>query len=113
LIGNADAHAKNFALLYPELGVARLAPAYDLVSTHVYGHLTYNMATAINGIYDSRGILPVHWQREFVRLGLRERLNAARMNELPTVYMTRCARRRRGSPRRARNTVSSIPSQAS
>ncbi len=82
VIGNADAHAKNFALLYPELGVARLAPAYDLVSTHVYGHLTYDMATSIDGIYDGRGILPVHWQKEFVRLGLRERLYAARLNEL-------------------------------
>jgi serine/threonine-protein kinase HipA len=82
VIGNADAHAKNFALLYPELGVARLAPAYDLVSTHVYDHLTHDMATSINGIYDSRGVLPVHWQKEFVRLGLRERLYAARMNEL-------------------------------
>jgi serine/threonine-protein kinase HipA len=82
VIGNADAHAKNFALLYPELGVARLAPAYDLVSTHVYDHLTHDMATSINGIYDSRGILPVHWQEEFVRLGLRERLYASRLNEL-------------------------------
>jgi serine/threonine-protein kinase HipA len=82
VIGNADAHAKNFALLYPELGVGRLAPAYDLISTHVYDHLTHDMATSINGIYDSRGILPVHWQKEFVRLGLRERLYASRMNEL-------------------------------
>jgi serine/threonine-protein kinase HipA len=81
VIGNADAHAKNFALLYPQLGVSRLAPAYDLVSTHVYDHLTHDMATSINRIYDGRGILPVHWQKQFVRLGLRERLYAARMNE--------------------------------
>jgi len=82
LIGNADAHAKNFAFLYPELGIARLAPAYDLVSTYVYDHLTHDMATSINGMYDSRGILAVHWQKEFVRLGLRGRLYATRMNEL-------------------------------
>jgi serine/threonine-protein kinase HipA len=82
IIGNADAHAKNFALLYPELAVARLAPAYDLVSTHVYGQLTHDMATSINGIYDSRAIQPVHWQKEFVRLGLKERLYAERMNDL-------------------------------
>ena len=82
LIGNADAHAKNFALLYPELSVARLAPAYDLVSTHAYGHLTRNMATSINRIYDSRGIEPIHWQKEIGRLGLRERLYATRLSEL-------------------------------
>lgn len=82
VIGNADAHAKNFALLYPELGVAQLAPAYDLVSTYVYGHLTHDMATSINGMYDSRGILPVHWHKEFGRLGLKERLYASRMKDL-------------------------------
>jgi serine/threonine-protein kinase HipA len=82
LIGNADAHAKNFALLYSELGVARLAPAYDLLSTHVYQHHTHDMAASINGMYDSRGVQPIHRQKEFVRLGLRERLYAARMNEL-------------------------------
>ncbi|MGH7776906.1 MAG: type II toxin-antitoxin system HipA family toxin [Candidatus Dormibacterales bacterium] len=82
VIGNADAHAKNFALLYPELGVARLAPAYDLVSTHVYSHLTHDMATSINGMYDSRALQPVHWQKELSRLGLRERLYSERLNEL-------------------------------
>jgi serine/threonine-protein kinase HipA len=82
LIGNADAHAKNFALLYPELGVARLAPAYDVLSTYVYGHLTHDMATSINGIYDGRGIQPIHWQKELARLGLRERLYAERLNGL-------------------------------
>jgi len=82
VVGNADAHAKNFALLYPELGVARLAPAYDILSTYVYGHLTHDMATSINGIYDSRGIQPIHWQKELVRLELRERLYAARLSGL-------------------------------
>jgi serine/threonine-protein kinase HipA len=81
-IGNADAHAKNFSILYPELGVARLAPAYDLISTYVYGHLTHDMATSINGMYDSRALQPIHWQREFVRLGLRERLYAGWMSDL-------------------------------
>jgi serine/threonine-protein kinase HipA len=81
-IGNADAHAKNFALLYPELGVARLAPAYDIVSTHMYAHLTHDMATSINAMYDSRGIEPVHWQKELARLGLGDRLYAGRLNEL-------------------------------
>ena len=82
LIGNADAHAKNFAFLYPELGVAQLAPAYDLVSTHVYSHLTHDMATSINGIYDSRALQPIHWYKELVRLGLRERFYANRLSEL-------------------------------
>ena len=33
LIGNADMHLKNWSLYYPDKRVARLAPAYDFVST--------------------------------------------------------------------------------
>ena len=37
LIGNGDAHAKNFALLHHPSGALRLAPLYDLLSTLHYG----------------------------------------------------------------------------
>lgn len=37
LIGNGDAHAKNFSLLHDRSGALRLAPLYDLLSTFVYG----------------------------------------------------------------------------
>ena len=37
LIGNCDAHAKNFSLLASQSGTISLAPAYDLVSTTFYG----------------------------------------------------------------------------
>lgn len=33
LIGNADMHLKNWSMIYPDRRSARLAPAYDLVST--------------------------------------------------------------------------------
>ncbi len=33
IAGNDDAHAKNFALWYPEPTIPRLSPAYDLVAT--------------------------------------------------------------------------------
>ena len=36
LIGNADAHLKNWSLIYPDGRRARLAPAYDLVATIPY-----------------------------------------------------------------------------
>lgn len=38
IVGNGDAHLKNFGLLYanPALGDARLAPAYDIVNTTAY-----------------------------------------------------------------------------
>lgn len=46
---NGDAHLKNFGIIYDDvLGVARLAPVYDLVTTTVY-LLKDNMALVLNG----------------------------------------------------------------
>ena len=50
LIGNNDAHAKNFSLLYSG-GKPFLAPAYDLISTQVYPGLAKKMAMKID-VYD-------------------------------------------------------------
>jgi serine/threonine-protein kinase HipA len=36
LIGNADAHLKNWSLIYPDRRTPKLAPAYDLVATIPY-----------------------------------------------------------------------------
>jgi serine/threonine-protein kinase HipA len=36
LIGNADAHLKNWSLIYPDRRTPKLAPAYDLVGTIAY-----------------------------------------------------------------------------
>lgn len=50
LIGNHDAHGKNFSLLYvpeDERVFVRLAPFYDLVSTVIYPELTPRMAMKI------------------------------------------------------------------
>ena len=50
LIGNTDAHIKNFSLLYgKDLKQIRLAPAYDIVSTVIYEQSTRNMAFGIGG----------------------------------------------------------------
>jgi serine/threonine-protein kinase HipA len=48
LIGNCDAHAKNFSLLY-DAAVPTLAPLYDLVSTTVYPELTPRLAMSLDG----------------------------------------------------------------
>ncbi len=37
VVGNGDAHAKNFSLLHDRNGALRLAPLYDLLSTLMYG----------------------------------------------------------------------------
>jgi serine/threonine-protein kinase HipA len=48
LIGNCDAHGKNYSLLY-DSRAPRLAPLYDLVSTAAYEQLTTRLAMSIDG----------------------------------------------------------------
>jgi serine/threonine-protein kinase HipA len=48
LIGNCDAHLKNFSLLERPEGL-RLAPIYDVVNTAVYADYDRNLALAIDG----------------------------------------------------------------
>ena len=62
LIGNADAHGKNFALLHQTDGPV-LAPAYDLVCTSIYSDHTDRMAMKIGGKGRPDEVLPRHWQR--------------------------------------------------
>ena len=48
LVGNADAHAKNFALLHPlDARAPSLAPLYDVVCTAAYSALTKKIAMRI------------------------------------------------------------------
>lgn len=62
LIGNADAHGKNFSLLYkgdkPEL-----APAYDLLSTAIYLDLSEKMAMKIGNKYKPKDVYLQHFHR--------------------------------------------------
>jgi serine/threonine-protein kinase HipA len=49
IIGNADAHAKNFSLLRGSGGEIALAPLYDLVATHAWPELSPRMAMRLGG----------------------------------------------------------------
>lgn len=63
LLGNSDAHGKNFALLH-ERGIGvRLAPQYDIVSTAAYPDVTDRMAMAIGGVHDPRQVDAEAWVR--------------------------------------------------
>jgi serine/threonine-protein kinase HipA len=69
LIGNEDAHAKNLAFLYTDVGL-RLTPHYDLVSTEVYPHLRRELAMKIGSSWDVRNVQKSDWRRFATRLGL-------------------------------------------
>ncbi|MBA3585089.1 MAG: type II toxin-antitoxin system HipA family toxin [Gemmatimonadetes bacterium] len=48
IVGNCDAHGKNYSLLYGPSGPT-LAPLYDVVSTVLYPELTVRLAMSIGG----------------------------------------------------------------
>ncbi|PIR16082.1 MAG: protein HipA [Elusimicrobia bacterium CG11_big_fil_rev_8_21_14_0_20_64_6] len=60
LIGNCDAHAKNFSLLLDDDAV-RLTPFYDLVSTKVYGTLSPKFAMRIGGQLRGEWVTKENW----------------------------------------------------
>ncbi|MFK8082337.1 MAG: type II toxin-antitoxin system HipA family toxin [Granulosicoccus sp.] len=69
LIGNHDAHAKNFSLLYMQAPTAAqhwkptLAPLYDSLCTAAYPQLSKKMAMKIASQYTFKGVMPRHWQQ--------------------------------------------------
>lgn len=63
LIGNTDAHAKNFSLLYEHPPKPRLAPFYDLLCTGVYPGLATKNAMKIGGQYDPQFTKRANWLR--------------------------------------------------
>lgn len=71
LIGNNDAHGKNYSLIYlPDSRKATLAPAYDLLSTVVYPGLTRKMAMSIGGEYRPDYLQARHLNRFLEQAGL-------------------------------------------
>jgi serine/threonine-protein kinase HipA len=60
IVGNADAHGKNFSLLYQAAGVT-LAPFYDLLSTVAYPDLSPNLAMKIATRATLEEIGPATW----------------------------------------------------
>ena len=59
VLGNSDAHGKNFAILFAELG-RRLAPLYDVVSTAVYD-LDDAMAMSIGDVFAPEAVSLAGW----------------------------------------------------
>jgi serine/threonine-protein kinase HipA len=74
LVGNHDAHGKNYSLLYlPETSGATLAPAYDIISTFAYhksNDTTRKMAMCIGGEYKPEYLAPRHLDRLIAEAGL-------------------------------------------
>ena len=93
LIGNADAHGKNYSLLYLQ-GGRRLSPYYDLVCTLAWPSLSKNLAMKIGGCDSVNAFTIGDWKKMANKTGLswpmlRERMVGSChsvLNKLGEVY---------------------------
>jgi serine/threonine-protein kinase HipA len=92
LVGNNDAHGKNFSLLYPgaEIGdlQVRLAPLYDIVSTIYYPELSQEMAMKIGDEYSSERVTPKNFEKLAEEAGLAKPLVRRRVSELADTILS-------------------------
>ena len=72
LIGNGDAHGKNFSVLY-RTRAPRLAPVYDALCTTVYPAIAKKMAMKFDGKFEFRWVTPGKIARTFARAGIGEK----------------------------------------
>ena len=89
IIGNNDAHAKNFALLHSQDGSTRLAPLYDLVSTVHYPNLAVEMAMRIGRQRISDRVDSTDLERLARDTGLAAPLVRRRAGELAEIVLAR------------------------
>lgn len=92
LVGNYDAHGKNFSFLYdydPIHGLqSSLAPLYDIVCTSYYPELSKKMAMKIGGEYKSENIYPRHFEKMAEECGLAKSLVRKLIPELADSIIT-------------------------
>ena len=91
LVGNMDAHGKNFSLLYRGVGNGDLEvsfdPLYDVVSTIYYPELSRTMAMKIGGEYSSEKVTPKNFELLAEEAGLAKPMVKRRVPELAETMM--------------------------
>jgi serine/threonine-protein kinase HipA len=96
LIGNNEAHGKNFSLLYRGAGTenpqVRLAPLYDLVSTIYYPELSRSMAMKIGNEYSSEKVTPKDFELLAKEAHLAKPIVKRRVPELADTVLTALAK---------------------
>jgi serine/threonine-protein kinase HipA len=89
LIGNHDAHGKNFSLLYAgETNLSQatsLAPLYDVLSTVYYPELARKMAMKIGGEYVAQNVRPRNFEKLAEEAGLTKPMVKRRVAELAQI----------------------------
>ncbi len=94
LIGNHDAHGKNFSLTYHE-GESlsgpdnRMAPLYDVLCTVYYPELSKKMAMKIGSEYISDKVLPKHFEQLAEEAALAKPIVRRRIPELAELILSK------------------------
>ena len=86
LVGNNDAHGKNFSLLYRSLGTdevqVSLSPLYDSLSTIYYPEISRTMAMKIGGEYSSEKVMARNFEQFAEEAGLAKPMVQKRVTEV-------------------------------
>lgn len=93
LVGNNDAHGKNFSLLYRRLGTdevqVSLSPLYDSLSTVYYPEISRTMAMKLGGEYSSEKVMAHNCEQFAEEAGLAKPMVQKRVTEV--AEQTLCA----------------------
>ncbi len=86
LVGNNDAHGKNFSLLYRGIGTddmqVSLSPLYDSLSTIYYPEISRTMAMKLGGQYSSEKVMPPNFEQFAEEAGLAKPMVRRRVLEV-------------------------------
>ena len=75
VLGNTDAHIKNYSLLYdPHMEGISLAPAYDMISTVIYESATKDMSFNIGGMRNLDSIDEESFKSLAAKVGIGEKI---------------------------------------
>jgi serine/threonine-protein kinase HipA len=96
VVGNGDAHGKNFSLMHERSGALRLAPLYDVMSTLLYGD--DRLAMYIDNVHQTRRVTAARIVNEAVGWGMARADAQAIVGDLLTAV-----------PRAADDAASEIP----
>lgn len=97
IVGNADAHGKNYSLLYKSDGIT-LAPLYDLLSTVTYPDLNPNLAMKIARRARLEDLVTRDWEKFAEETGLTEPFIRRRAGVLVNAVIARAPAERAGFP---------------
>jgi serine/threonine-protein kinase HipA len=91
LIGNSDAHGKNFSFFCSRAGLTP-TPFYDLVSVVQYDQFLHDLAMAIGDAFDMAEVTPYAFADFMSRIGIRRPTAVRTMTSLARAAATQAAR---------------------